>query len=77
MARTPGQNNVLRGELAGSALAHTNDAMTLQEGEDFTATYTLSSDPPTVSFSGTLRLQKNYDPATDAMTVSPYFEPTV
>lgn len=76
MARTAGENNVLRGELAGSALAHTNEAMSLLEGEDFTSTYNLSSDPPTVTFSGTLRLTKTYDPATDAITVSPYFAPT-
>lgn len=76
MARTPGENNVLRGELAGSALAHTNDPITLLDGEDFTATYNLSSTPPTVTFAGTLRLVKVYDPATDEMAVTPYFEPT-
>lgn len=76
MARTPGENNVLRGEFAGSALAHTNEPMTLEEGEDLTVTYSLGSDNPTVTFSGTLKLQKSYDPATDAMTTSPWFAPT-
>lgn len=76
MARTKGENNVLRGELAGSAIAHTNEAMSLLEGEDFTATYALSADPPTVTFSGTLRLEKSYDPLTDKLDIYPYFEPT-
>lgn len=74
MARTPGENNVLRAEIAGSALAHTNDPMTLQNGESMSVTYSLGDANPTVTISATLKLQKNYDPVTDALETSPWFE---
>lgn len=76
MARTIGENNVLRSEIAGSALSHTNDPMTLQEGESMTVTYSIGDVNPTVTVNATLRLQKAYDPTTDALTTSPWFEPT-
>lgn len=71
MPRTTEENTALRVQLAGGALAHTNEALVLQEGESFVATYDLSGANPTVNFSGTLRLTKDYDPPTYTIAIAP------
>lgn len=74
MTLTIAQSNQLRAELVGSSIAHTNDAILLEENESFTATYDLSSETPSVTFNGTLKLLKAYDPPADAIQITPYLQ---
>lgn len=73
MAQTIVQTNQSRSEIVGSAIGHSNNSLTLEDGEDFTVSYSLSSDPPTVTIGGTFKIAKTFDPATDGMTITPYF----
>lgn len=71
--QTDVQTNLSRQEIVGTSLAHTNNAMLLEDGEDFTVTYSLAADIPTMTIAGTFKVVKVYDPASDTLSLQPYF----
>lgn len=71
--QTDVQTNLSRQEIVGSALSHSSNPMLLEEGEDFTVTYALSAEQPTMTISGTFKIVKTYDAPSDTLSLQPYF----
>lgn len=47
--------------------------MLLEDGEDLAVTYALSAEQPTVTITGTFKIVKDYDAASDTLSLQPYF----